>query len=110
MNVLINAADAMEAVAPPVKRQIRIETRTADDGVDIRIHDNGRGMSAEVIAHAFDESYTTKPAGKGRGIGLFVCKTLIEAAGGHIALSSAQDEGTTVTLHLPPRPPAKIVS
>ncbi len=63
-----------------------------------------------MLAQAFDESFTTKPAGKGRGIGLFVCKTLIEDAGGRIALASAPDEGTTVTLHLPLRPPAKPAS
>jgi signal transduction histidine kinase len=110
MNVLINAADAMETVAPPAKRKIRIETRAADTGVDIAICDNGQGMRAEVLEHAFDESYTTKPAGKGRGIGLFVCKTLIENAGGRILLASVPGEGTTVTLHLPLRPPTKPVS
>ena len=110
MNLLINAADAMESVVAPVKRQIRIETRAADTGVDIRIRDNGRGMSAEVLAHAFEESYTTKPAGKGRGIGLFLCKTLIGDAGGRIALASVPGESTTVTLHLPLRPPDKSVS
>lgn len=110
MNVLLNAADAMESVAAPVKRQIRIETRGADEGVDIRIRDNGRGMSAEVREHAFDESYTTKPAGKGRGIGLFVCKTLMEEAGGRILLASTPDAGTTVSLHLPLRLPNKSAS
>ena len=110
MNVLINAADAMENVAPPAKRRIRIETRAADAGVDIAISDNGHGMSAEVLEHAFDESYTTKPAGKGRGLGLFVCKSLIESAGGRILLASVPGDGTVLTLHLPLRPPNKSVS
>ena len=110
MNVLINAADAMDDVASPAKRRICIETRATDGGVDISVRDNGHGMSREVLEQAFDESFTTKPPGKGRGIGLFVCKTLIEDAGGCILLESIPGEGTTVTLHLPLRPPEKPVS
>ena len=68
------------------------------------VSDFGRGMTPAVLAQAFDESFTTKPAGQGRGIGLFVCKNLIEKAGGRIDLASAVDQGTTATIHLPLRP------
>jgi len=107
MNLLINAADAMDQVVEPERRTIRITTRVVADGVEVSIHDNGRGMSPEVLEKAFDDSFTTKPVGKGSGIGLFVCKTLIDEAGGRISLTSKPTEGTTATLHLPLRPPAK---
>ncbi len=107
MNLLINAADAMDHLAEPGRRRIRVATRTVSDAVEISVADNGRGMSPEVLAKAFDESFTTKPAGKGRGIGLFVCKTLVEDSGGRIALASTETEGTTVKLYLPLRVPVK---
>lgn len=99
MNLLINAADAME----PAKgaRRVRIATRCGPGGVEVSVGDNGRGMTPEVLAKAFDESFTTKPAGRGRGIGLFLCKTLMEEAGGRITLESTPDVGTTATLFLP---------
>jgi signal transduction histidine kinase len=58
-------------------------------------------MSPEVMARAFEESFTTKPVGKGRGIGLFLCKTIVEQAGARIELASIQGEGTTASLFLP---------
>jgi signal transduction histidine kinase len=100
MNLLINAADAMDHIAAEGASRIRIATHLADGGIQVTIRDNGRGMDAAVLAKAFEESFTTKPAGKGRGIGLFLCKTLMEEAGGRIALESTPDVGTTATLFL----------
>ena len=62
---------------------------------------NGHGMDPAVHGHVFEQSFTTKPAGKGRGIGLYLCKTLIEEARGHIDLQSTQGVGTTVRVSLP---------
>lgn len=101
MNLLINAADAMESQAETRPSTIRITSRQADGQVLLTVSDNGQGMSPELLAQAFKESFTTKPVGKGRGIGLFLCKTLIEEAGGDIALESTPDAGTTARLVLP---------
>jgi len=109
-NLLINAADAMDQGTEPGRRRIRIGTFTVADGVQVSVTDNGCGMSPEVLAKAFDESFTTKAAGGGRGIGLFVCKSLIEEGGGRIVLHSSPGEGTTVDLFLPLRPPEKTAS
>jgi signal transduction histidine kinase len=105
MNLLINAADAMDHMTEPGRRRLRISTRRVADGVHISVSDNGCGMTPEVLAKAFEKSFTTKPVGKGRGVGLFVCKTLIEEAGGRIALDSKPGEGTTANLYFPLRPP-----
>jgi signal transduction histidine kinase len=63
-------------------------------------------MTPEVLAHAFDESFTTKPPTRGRGIGLYVCKSLIEKLGGRIDLASVPGEGTTATVEIPIVPAA----
>jgi signal transduction histidine kinase len=104
MNLLINAADAFEGVTDPARLKIVVASRVVGDEISVSVSDLGRGMAPAVLAQAFDESFTTKPAGQGRGIGLFVCKSLIEKMGGRIELASALDQGTTATIHLPLRP------
>jgi two-component system, NtrC family, sensor kinase len=110
MNVIINAADAMDHITDPSRRRIVIATRTVGDEARIAITDNGRGMSPEVLAKAFDDSFTTKPPGRGSGLGLFICKSLIDQAGGSITLASVPDEGTTAAVHIPLRRSATSVA
>lgn len=99
MNLLINAADAMQETTR-VTPVIRVMTRRADGATVLSVCDNGQGMDAKVLAHVFEQSFTTKPAGKGRGIGLYLCKTLIEELGGRIDLESTVGVGTTVRVSL----------
>jgi signal transduction histidine kinase len=101
MNLLLNSADALEGITEPARLRIRVSTRAVGDAIHLSVTDYGRGMTPEVLARAFDESFTTKPATRGRGIGLFVCKNLIEKLGGHIELASTPDQGTTVTVAIP---------
>lgn len=101
MNLLINAADAMNQPADAARSRIRVATRLEGADIHLAIADTGHGMSPAVLAKAFQESFTTKPAGKGRGIGLFLCKMLIEQAGGSIGLVSAPGSGTVAHLYLP---------
>lgn len=100
MNLLINAADAMQEVTTRTP-MIRVATHRADGAIVLAVSDNGQGMDPAVRAHVFEQSFTTKPAGKGRGIGLYLCKTLIEEIGGRIVLESSQGVGTTVRVSLP---------
>ncbi len=101
MNLLINAADAFDRSSDASPSRIRVATRIVGDEVHVAVTDNGRGMTPDVLDRAFDESFTTKPAGQGRGIGLFICKSLMEKAGGRITLASTPDDGTTATIHIP---------
>jgi signal transduction histidine kinase len=100
MNLLINAADAVQEVEGRAPT-IRVTTHRTDGTIMLSVSDNGHGMDPAVLAHVFEQSFTTKPAGKGRGIGLYLCKTLIEEANGRIELASTQSVGTTVRVSLP---------
>ena len=103
INLVINAADALEGITgrAPV---IRLTTRCEGDSTLLIVEDNGHGMDATVQARAFEEMFTTKPAGRGRGLGLFMCRSLVERDCGRIELSSVPGSGTAVRVHLPLQP------
>ena len=100
MNVLLNAADATEGITGR-KPRVSVRTAAAEKEVHIVIADNGCGMDPTTAARAFDEAFTTKPAGKGSGLGLFISKSLIEQCGGRICLNSEQGRGTEISVSLP---------
>ena len=108
MNLLINAADALVGLESR-RPAIRVATRAANGEVIVTVEDNGPGMFPEVLSQVFQEYFTTKPAESGGGLGLFLCKVLIEQNGGSIDIDSTPGIGTTASLHLPLpplRPPA----
>lgn len=107
MNILINAADALEAIPQARPRHILVRTSGGDDEITIEVIDNGKGMDAETLAHAFDEYFTTKPADRGTGLGLALCRELIRDAGGSISLESTLGEGTCARIVLPLKTPVR---
>jgi len=100
MNLLINAADAMDELGKR-KPWVKVSTACLDGAVRLEVVDNGCGMDAGVKQRAFEAFFTTKPAGKGTGLGLPLCKSLVEGMGGRIALDSELGQGTRVQLRLP---------
>ncbi len=100
MNLMINSADALTGVLDRGPT-IRVATRPAAGEVVLTVADNGNGMDAATLARAFEESFSTKPSELGRGLGLHLCKSLIERDGGRIELQSTSGEGTTATVRLP---------
>lgn len=100
INLLVNAADAMEGRADS-KPRIAISTRLREEYAVVTVTDNGTGMNKSTLERVFEEYFTTKPLGKGSGIGLAVSKSLIESDGGDIGIESELGSGTVVTLRLP---------
>ena len=81
LNLIINAIEAMTGVAGP--RELLIKTAKCEsDGVLVAIQDNGPGLAPEILHRAFEAFYTTKP--DGLGIGLSICRSIVEAHGGRL--------------------------
>ena len=103
VNLLLNATQALTGSSDDT---IRVTLApAAGDRIALSVEDNGRGMTDEVRARVFDPFFTTKR--DGMGLGLAVTKSLVEAMGGDITLTSAPDKGTiaTVTLRASGREP-----
>lgn len=101
LNLLQNAVDAM---SDPVARGRGIGVSTVRSGrtVEVAIRDHGTGLSPEVEAHLFDTFFTTKP--QGLGLGLPICRTIVESHGGRLWATNEASGGITMrfTLPLPP--------
>jgi two-component system, NtrC family, sensor kinase len=100
MNLLINAGDALEGHFDPSPK---IELRSWHDSrkVFFSVSDNGIGVEPMYLDEVFNQHFTTKGAGRGSGLGLFLCRELIRGAGGDITLNSEVGIGTVVTVSLP---------
>jgi CheY-like chemotaxis protein len=108
MNLVSNARDAS-----PEGGMLRIETAAvelappaggsvaAGKFARLAVVDHGVGMSPEVARHAFDPFFTTKEVGRGTGLGLSTCHTIVAQSHGTIEIESAPNRGTTVLVHLP---------
>jgi len=88
--------------ASPETGVVRVDVTPAlDDRVQIVVVDQGGGMNEEQLARAGEPFFTTKPAGKGTGLGLFVARSTAEQLGGSLRLTSTPGAGTTATMELP---------
>jgi two-component system, NtrC family, sensor kinase len=97
LHLLINAAQALEDCPGTVTLTTAYEAGC----VVVRIHDTGRGISAEQLTRVFDPFFTTRPVGGGTGMGLAVCYGIVARHRGSIAIDSQPGSGTTVTVRLP---------
>lgn len=105
-NLLINAQQAlMDRTAP---RRISLHTAARDGGIAITVTDNGPGIPDELMRRVFEPYFTTKPAGVGTGIGLSICRNVVEAHGGSVALANQPAGGARFDLFLPAAAPSTI--
>ncbi|MFB2968323.1 AAA family ATPase [Aerosakkonema sp. BLCC-F183] len=110
MNIIANAIDAIEeanmgktfAEIKASPNQITIQTSLVDKLVEIRITDNGKGMTEAVKAKIFDHLFTTKAVGKGTGLGLAIARQIVvEKHQGNIEVESTVGRGTQFCIRLP---------
>ncbi|HRG99318.1 MAG TPA: HAMP domain-containing sensor histidine kinase [Polyangiaceae bacterium] len=99
LNLVMNAADAVAAAEAP--REIRVLARRAGAGVEVRVEDTGPGVPASLAARVFEPFVTTKDVGQGTGLGLAVCRGLVESAGGAITLDPTYEGGARFVVTLP---------
>jgi signal transduction histidine kinase len=101
LNVLTNAMQATPE-GDPDAHEIRITTRTDDDGrAVVEIADTGAGIPDYLLPRVFDPFFTTKPVGRGTGLGLSISQRIVSKFGGEIEIESAVGSGTTVRVVLP---------
>lgn len=100
LNLVLNALDATEEGTT-----LHISTRSDERWIHIVVRDEGTGISFEHLPRLFEPYFTTKATGT--GLGLFVCKDIMESIGGRISLTSTSVAGTTFTVSVPitPSPP-----
>ena len=97
INLLINAMHAMETAEA---REVRIASRTfSAESIGISVIDCGTGLSEDAMSRVFTAFYTTKP--QGMGIGLSICKSIVEAHSGRIWVEQNEGPGATFHLSLP---------
>jgi signal transduction histidine kinase len=96
LNLLINSIDALKEKDKP--RNMMIDCYRGEEEILINISNNGPAIATEFIKTIFEPFFTTKELGT--GIGLFVCKKIIEKHGGYITCQSFEDL-TTFSIHLP---------
>lgn len=98
INVLMNAVEALDG--KHVTHEVRVSTRQVDDNVLVEISDTGRGIAEADLERIFDPFFSTRPVGQGTGLGLWICRNIIESFGGRIEYESQVGRGTTARILL----------
>lgn len=96
LNLLINAIQSLDG-----KGEITVSTRARSEWVEVRIRDNGRGISKEERGKIFDPFYSTKTVGQGTGLGLSVSWDILHQHNGSLLLDHASEQGACFIVKLP---------
>ncbi|MCK6545742.1 ATP-binding protein [Myxococcota bacterium] len=103
LNLLLNAAHAIPE-GHEETHEVEVRTWADETGVHASVSDTGCGMSVDVQRRIFEPFFTTKAVGVGSGLGLSICRNIIEDLGGRIDFTSLPGAGTTFHVRLPPAP------
>ncbi len=98
VNLLLNALEATTG-QPASQRSIVVRSRSTEGGVLVTVRDAGRGLDRATLDRLFTPFFTAKP--KGMGMGLAICKTIVEAHGGRIWAEPNVDRGATFAFLVP---------
>lgn len=98
VNLLLNAMQALDAV-PAAQRQVDVGTGSGGGRAWLRVADHGPGVPADAAGRLFESFFTTRP--QGLGLGLSICRTIVEGHGGRIEHAPRDGGGAVFTLELP---------
>lgn len=96
LNVLTNALDASSKGG-----EIEVRAWRENSQIHVEVKDEGQGIPANNLKKVLDPFFTTKPAGQGTGLGLFVSYGIVQKMQGYLMIDSVEGEGTTVRITLP---------
>ena len=100
LNLMLNAFSAMSGTALDAARRLVVRTDSIDESnVLVEVQDTGTGIAADEIESIFDPFVTSKP--EGLGLGLSICRSIIERHGGRISAANNPDRGATFSITLP---------
>ena len=100
LNLMLNAFSAMSGAGLDGARCLVVRTKSIDDSnVRVEVQDSGTGIAAERLGSIFEPFTTSKP--EGLGMGLSICRSIIERHGGTIAAANNPDRGATFSITLP---------
>jgi signal transduction histidine kinase/CheY-like chemotaxis protein len=102
LNLLVNAAQALPEDGAG-RHEVRVTTRTDAAGrAVVEVSDDGPGIPPELIGRIFEPFFTTKPQGVGTGLGLWISRNIVAAAGGELTVASSPGAGATFRVVFPP--------
>ena len=100
LNLIVNAIQAMSGIGEgPRELQISIDAVPSEGGVRVGVRDTGPGLSPESLSRLFEPFYTTKP--EGMGMGLSICRSIIEAHGGRLWAIPCEPQGALFQFTIP---------
>ena len=98
MNLIMNALQAMHTMAPAL-RVVHLTTGVEEQRVFVRVADRGTGVAPEIAGRLFDPFFTTRK--DGLGLGLNICRTIVEGHGGRLVFENGATGGAVFTVYLP---------
>ena len=99
LNLILNAVQAMGAVTDGTREVLITTSQTEPNEVCLGVQDTGPGLSAETLPRLFEPFYTTKPGGM--GMGLAICRSIIEAHGGRLWATRCETQGALFQFTIP---------
>jgi PAS domain S-box-containing protein len=103
LNLIVNAVEAMSSESNRLRELLIVTSEHGSNGVRVAVNDSGPGVDQEAVEHLFDAFYTTKPSGM--GMGLAICRSIIETHGGRIWATPNTPRGAVFQFHVPASEP-----